>query len=157
VTGAALIALERARQIHDEGYTAEHDHGHAADLVAAAAGYVLFQQVTVRRGFSPEEAIYRGGNVVPPEWPAGWPWKPTGEPVRDLTKAGALVAAAIDALLPENDQPPRVGAVLTPKQVDLVDKLIRTGLKTWGRLEDVDELRTLAAFLGLTEHTNEDE
>ncbi|MGH3703011.1 MAG: hypothetical protein ACRDT9_00140 [Agromyces sp.] len=34
----------------------------------------------------------------------GWPWadefwKPTGDPVRDLTKAGALIAAALDSLI----------------------------------------------------------
>jgi hypothetical protein len=30
-------------------------------------------------------------------WDAKY-WKPTGDPVRDLTKAGALIAAAIDSI-----------------------------------------------------------
>lgn len=76
--GIALIAEERSRQIGVEGYTPEHDaaHGHL-QLASAACAYAL------------------GGAGF---W---WPWdpeefKPTGDPVRDLTKAGALIAAAID-------------------------------------------------------------
>jgi hypothetical protein len=95
-TGASLIAAERRRQIDAEGYTPAHDreHHHPAQFIEAAIAYM-----------SPNDGA------------AIWPWEPTGfKPevthhdldgvpgylrhgsVRDLVKAGALVAAAIDAL-----------------------------------------------------------
>jgi hypothetical protein len=81
-----LIAAERERQVSQEGYTAEHDAGHSHALVDAALCYA------------------RAGTWIKPYPPLAWPWadqywKPTGDPVRDLTKAGALIAAAIDSLL----------------------------------------------------------
>lgn len=89
--GTDLIAAERERQVNEEGYTAEHDAGHAHALVDAAACYL------------------RGGRTKPGTVPIGWPWaerhwKPTGDPVRDLTKAGALIAAAIDSLAAERGE-----------------------------------------------------
>lgn len=82
-TGAELIAAERRRQVEVEGYTAEHDaqRGHPEELVRAALCYAS--------GFSD-----------------GWPWrprdyKPGRDRVRELVKAGALIAAAIDAYAPE--------------------------------------------------------
>lgn len=96
--GAQQIAAERYRQIQSEGFAAEHDAGHAADLVGAAAGYAFFQHVTLENGYSREEALTMGGDLRPPGFPVSWPWKPTGDPVRDLVKAGALIAAAIDAI-----------------------------------------------------------
>jgi hypothetical protein len=91
MTGAELIAAERARQIAEEGYTAEHDHGHAIQITQAAQSYV---------GLALRE---QRGTWLPMDVPIMWPWdasywKPTGDPVRDLTKAGALIAAAIDSL-----------------------------------------------------------
>lgn len=46
--------------------------------------------------------------------PLNWPWKPecfkpTGDPIRDLTKAGALVAAEIDRLLRAAPSEPEEG------------------------------------------------
>jgi Mn-containing catalase len=84
-TGAELIAAERERQVTKEGWTAEHDLGRAHQLVDAAKCYL------------------RAGTERPGTVPIGWPWagrywKPTGDPIRDLTKAGALIAAAIDSL-----------------------------------------------------------
>lgn len=102
--GAKLIAAERERQIVEEGYTAQHDAGHAPSLVAAAVGYTVFQHVALQGGMSPEEAVDAGGSIVPPGWP--WSshfWKPTGDPIRDLTKAGALIAAALDSLIAESE------------------------------------------------------
>jgi len=80
--GATLIAAERRRQIDVEGYTLGHDqYGHSGGLVAAAACYL-----------APPAA------GVPRRWP--WPtryWKPTPEDrIRELVKAGALIAAEID-------------------------------------------------------------
>jgi hypothetical protein len=85
-TGAELIAAERRRQIEVEGYTAEHDRGRTSQLAAAGAAYVAVLW------FGPRYALEL------------WPWrreafKPTGDRVRDLTRAGALIAAAIDVEL----------------------------------------------------------
>lgn len=95
--GAELIAAERERQITEEGYTPEHDNGHAFEMISAARSYVSVAEYS--------------RTVRPPEFPPlSWPWadrfwKPTGDPVRDLTKAGALIAAAIDSLLAERTAP----------------------------------------------------
>lgn len=90
-TGASLIAAERRRQVDVEGYTAEHDQGHEVDLVRAAMSYM-------RAALFPLNGLQ---NVADPmqSWPwSSEHWKPTGDPRRDLTKAGALIAATIDAL-----------------------------------------------------------
>ena len=78
MTGAELIAAERLRQIVVEGWTPEHDDGHATDdLAEAAAAYLLN-----------DETLF--------PWP-DW-WKPGDDPIRRLVKAGALIAAEIDRL-----------------------------------------------------------
>lgn len=92
MTGVDLIAAERRRQVTVEGYTAEHDAGHAADLAEAGSAYAFEAHLMIAYPGQPENE------------PTCWPWadefwKPTGDPVRDLTKAGALIAAALDALL----------------------------------------------------------
>jgi hypothetical protein len=90
MTGAEMIAAERERQITAEGWTPEHDDEHAAkELAHAAARYA--EQAGIDWGDPPHRAPY------------GWPWdeqwwKPTGDAIRDLTKAGALLAAEIDRL-----------------------------------------------------------
>lgn len=86
MTGAELIAAERERQINQEGYDASHDMEHDWDVLNSAAMAYL---ISAHRG-NPERAY--------------WPWlegfKPTGpeEPLKDLVRAGALIAAAIDRL-----------------------------------------------------------
>ncbi len=95
--GAALIAAERQRQIDVEGYTAEHDAGHAEQLTREAQCYVGL----VLRG---HHGQYASPELEQLNVPFLWPWdaqywKPTGDEVRDLAKAGALIAAAIDSEL----------------------------------------------------------
>lgn len=94
--GTDMIAAERGRQITDEGYSPENDR-HQGDLLArAGVEYANVAVAVLRNG--PEAA-----NFDPPlRW--NWPWsndfwKPSGDPIRDLTKAGALIAAAIDSLI----------------------------------------------------------
>lgn len=93
MSGAELITAERQRQIDVEGYTAEHDHGHfvGTPLLAAARGYLAVPG-TVDRPIDPA--------VSPAGWPwAGRYWKPSpNDRVRELVKAGALIAAEIDRL-----------------------------------------------------------
>jgi hypothetical protein len=103
--GAGLIAEERRRQVEAEGWTHEHDDGHASgELVQAARCYAWAAQVA--ENVPPAEwfgtdadglvKLPRGANV---QWPVGWDWKPDDDPVRNLVKAGALIAAEIDRLL----------------------------------------------------------
>jgi len=82
--GIEHIAAERERQIDVEGYDADHDAGNKRKLALAAAAYALFAagEVSAANSF--------------------WPWdryafKPGPDAARDLVKAGALAAAAIDA------------------------------------------------------------
>lgn len=86
-----LIAAERQRQITEEGWDAEHDRGHRDQLIRAGVVYAQSARVSL----SAQAAVMHG-------WP--WErrfWKPTGDYVRDLVKAGALIAAAIDCELAE--------------------------------------------------------
>ena len=92
-TGIELIAEERQRQIGSEGWTPEHDamDNSGGELAMAAACYA-FDAVALptidAKGF-----IY---NNWP--WSRKW-WKPTPcDTIRQLVKAGALIAAEIDRL-----------------------------------------------------------
>lgn len=86
--GVDLIRAERERQIIVEGHTPDHDMDHGVnEFVCAAVAYLFGDECM-------------------------WPWeselfKPTHpineEHVRDLVKAGALIAAAIDRL--QADEP----------------------------------------------------
>lgn len=83
-TGIELITEERARQISEEGWTPKHDDQHdGGEMACAAACYAI----------SASGGIERSGL-----WPWGrvW-WKPKNQ-VRDLVRAGALIAAEIDRL-----------------------------------------------------------
>lgn len=96
--GAAMIAAERRRQIMVEGRTADHDDSHdGGELIDAARCYIVSAEAT---GFGPDCVTFRGGyrpgEGNPPIWPWNDGWKPSGDAVRDLVKAGALLAAEID-------------------------------------------------------------
>ncbi len=97
-TGIELIAEERARQISKEGWTPKHDDKHDdEELARAAACYALPSHqrdeiVCEHR----ERSITLQCDLWP--WEARW-WKPTPDNrVRELVKAGALIAAEIDRL-----------------------------------------------------------
>jgi hypothetical protein len=89
-TGIELIADERNRQVSVEGWTPAHDDEHdCGELADAAVVYTL-------------EAGERL-NTKCIEFVSHWPWalewwKPSPDPVRNLVKAGALIAAEIDRL-----------------------------------------------------------
>lgn len=88
MNGVERIAAERQRQIEVEGWTPDYDDGHdTGDLAHAAVAYI---KVTL----DPQ-----GTTITPGYWPwlKSW-WKP-GDPIRNLEKAGALIAAEIDRLL----------------------------------------------------------
>lgn len=104
-TGIELIAEERKRQIEFEGYTPQHDSEHTArELISAARTYSESADLhLLSESFEPSDSWH---NTNEPfywiEIKNHWPWdeesfKPTTA-LRDLVKAGALIAAAIDRL-----------------------------------------------------------
>lgn len=118
-TGIELIAEERRRQIEEEGWSESHDYEHWDESLAKAAScYAL----------PGEDRICDGEIPVPENWP--WEpqsWKPArcefksdnnyiSERIRELQKAGALIAAEIDRL---NSYSERIQA---PKTIDDFNK-----------------------------------
>ena len=91
--GASCILKERIRQIVGERFTAEHDDfwNKKGELVKAAMCYCM-ESPNLEEGDEP---------CVPDGWPWGNNfWKPTPKNrIRELEKAGALIAAEIDRLL----------------------------------------------------------
>jgi len=77
--GVELIADERKRQVEAEGWTPEHDDKYSSNELIRAGG------------------CYANAPYSWP-WSAEW-WKPSDDPIRNLVKAGALIAAEIDRLL----------------------------------------------------------
>ena len=89
--GVDLIAAERRRQVEQEGWTAEHDDHHVGgEIAGAAACYALASGVLTEEGL----ADYR-----PRLWPWAEDWWKPKDPLRNLVRAGALIAAEIDRLL----------------------------------------------------------
>jgi hypothetical protein len=96
--GALMIAVERLRQIDELGWSAEHDdeHENNGQLIAAAMCYA--RHVWLHDGPDADPDITwpwysedDGAEFI--EW-----WHPSADPVRNLVKAGALIAAEIDRL-----------------------------------------------------------
>lgn len=89
--GSELIARERERQVSAEGWTPEHDDQHTqCELIQAAIGYAAYVAYVATEGEGPMDP--------PIDWPWQDAWKPSDDPVRNLVKAGALIAAEIDRL-----------------------------------------------------------
>jgi hypothetical protein len=85
--GDELISQERKRQIDVEGWSRKHDSRYINDeLIEAALTYT---------------ETYSVNSPTPSYWPWDERWfKPTTR-IRNLVKAGALIAAEIDRLLYE--------------------------------------------------------
>lgn len=94
-SGCFLIVNERARQIVKEVFTPEHDDTHSrGEMMSAAQDYIA----EAKRILRDHEPIHDSRGL-----PFGWPWeaswwKPSPDPIRNLVKAGALLAAEIDLL-----------------------------------------------------------
>lgn len=98
--GVAAIAYERFRQMEDEGFDALHDDAeHDSGILAAAGAAYAFHAGDQLHPYTQGD----GGDDAPHWWPfeSSW-WKP-GAPLRDLTKAGALIAAEIDRVMRNGD------------------------------------------------------
>jgi len=92
-TGITSIAAERKRQVEKEGWTPEHDDRHTSGELAEAAHCYAATAVYHAQGWDMKRV---------PEY-LSWPWdadlwKPSPDPIRNLVKAGALIAAEIDRL-----------------------------------------------------------
>lgn len=85
--GAERIAAERQRQIGAEGYTLAHDNQHVhGELASMAAKYALPHH-------------WREWCSTPLWIVKEWSFRPSPDDrIKELTKAGALIAAEIDRL-----------------------------------------------------------
>jgi len=98
MNGSELIAAERQRQVDAEGWTAAHDDGYVcAELVCAALGY---GETAAMQIYNCVDGFEGKPDLGEPGW---WPWlseqwKPSTDPIPNLVKAGALIAAEIDRL-----------------------------------------------------------
>jgi hypothetical protein len=90
MAGTELIAEERKRQIEKEGFTVEHDCNWPSDMLALAGAWYAIPEV-IRMDLKNSSFL----------WPFELAWyKPTpGNRIRELEKAGALIAAELDRLL----------------------------------------------------------
>jgi hypothetical protein len=93
MSGIDRIAAERDRH-EDLGYTAEHDVQHVdSELLGAAICYVVACD---------PPTLDPAGDLALSLWPWGnQAWKPSANRIRNLEKAGALIAAEIDRLQAE--------------------------------------------------------
>lgn len=94
MTGVERIAAERQRHFDVEGWTPEHDDEHSNGEIAVAGACYAFLV-----GYPDDEAWKTSETRKPFGWPWSpeW-WKPSDDPIRNLEKAGALIAAEIDRL-----------------------------------------------------------
>jgi len=98
--GAMLIAKERSRQVEEEGWTPKHDDHHTGGELAIAGACYAFDYIG-------EAYNQEGCRQVGEDF---WPWAggtmktipdmktSPDNAIRQLTKAGALIAAEIDRL-----------------------------------------------------------
>lgn len=96
-TGAQMIIDERSRQIEKEGWSSAHDDGHDMGELAEAA--ISYACLAIAQVMGEPKADYVNNHENWSQWPfdAEW-WKPSHDPILNLTKAGALIAAEIDRL-----------------------------------------------------------
>lgn len=96
-TGIELITEERQRQVSQEGWTPSHDddmrHG---QLAAAALTYT--DAHLIRENYNESLVPRMICDVMMQRWPWDEQSFKTTNSIRDLTKAGALIAAEIDRL-----------------------------------------------------------
>lgn len=101
-SGVELIAEERKRQIEEEGYNLAYDKKHGnGEMGMAAAAYAVPNSVLINPTVAEDDStdiVY--GSRFTSLWP--WEardWKPTPKDrIKELVKAGALIAAEIDRL-----------------------------------------------------------
>lgn len=94
--GVSLIARERMRQMTTGRYDAKHDDGHDdGSILDAAVCYADTAAVQVKKGITQLPGCY-----LHKDWP--WQrqdWKPSNDPLRNVIRAAALLAAEADRIL----------------------------------------------------------
>lgn len=93
LAGVELIKAERLRQISKEKWSAEHDDAHNGGQLAQAAASYALHAAGISTSFP--KGMLNGCCLWWP-WARRW-WKPK-TPIKDLMRAGALIAAEIDRL-----------------------------------------------------------
>ena len=91
-TGIIKALEERQRQIHEEGFTAEHDDQNKPGRISWAASCYAMHAGGQEAGFSTRK--------IPPfvwPWHEEW-WKPSDDPQRNIIKAMALLSAEYDRI-----------------------------------------------------------
>ena len=102
-TGVEIIAEERQRQMDVEHWSLEHDLKYKKnELANAAATYAMDADCRDALTHFFAESTLSG---IPPTWPWDEEWyKPTPDDrIRELAKAGALIAAEIDRINKMNE------------------------------------------------------
>ena len=106
--GVQMIEVERAAQLLREGFTPRHDDEHArGELAQAGACYATIASYQIRTG---SRAL--GDPPLFWPWELQW-WKPSQDKIKNLKRAGALIASEIDRLvrLAERDGVSRIDRV----------------------------------------------
>ncbi len=98
-TGVELIKAERARQKKVEGWSAENDDRQVSGEMNDAAICYAGATAKLMRGESLRviQLDPMFSSKFPFPYEDQW-WKPSDDPIRNLVKAGALIAAEIDRL-----------------------------------------------------------
>lgn len=87
-TGIELIAIERQEQVERHGYTVDQD-----------AGYVNNELISGAKAYLCAHKHEEGWSTFPAAWPFGMTsFKPSEDKIKNLVKAGAMIAAEIDRL-----------------------------------------------------------
>jgi hypothetical protein len=96
--GAALVSMERLRQIEHEGHDPAGDHAYEGNELAWAA-YCYLERAA-------QDRLPQADSSVPHVWPlARSAWKPKDSRVRNLVIGAALVVAEVDRLLDLGEVP----------------------------------------------------
>ncbi len=99
-SGVELIKEERQRQIEVEGWTPEHDDKHTEGSLSDAAA--VYAALPTNIYFHDKQYVDQHRFIELWPWDKDW-LKPTPDDrVRELVKAGALIAAEIDRLNRQN-------------------------------------------------------
>lgn len=102
-TGIELITDERVRQCAKELFFDEHDDEHVSGELNDAA--ICYASAAAKQARGEEMRYIKGAlsdySNFPFPWEDEW-WKPSEDQIRNLVKAGALIAAEIDRLQRKN-------------------------------------------------------
>lgn len=134
VAGCELIYQERVRQIEAKRRTLEHDRrvNTKGELAHAGACYALLAGGLTRAATIPGGTPDVVALAPLKQWPwTGAAWKPSNSRLKNLVRAGALIAAEIDRVLSEGERLPVETPEPTAEQPETGDR--GQGTDTGGR------------------------